>query len=128
MSQDLPDLPEILRVVREFIDKIKDNVPDQERYHAMCCSYLLAVAEREVINGATLDAEESNALSAFLGKPLNAAEACVELAIGLRAGRFDSAWEQASDLVMRHVIDKVIVSKPEHLHAMHRAMHPGENL
>lgn len=124
MSQDLPALPDILRVVREFLEKIKDSVPDQERYYAMCCSYLLAVAEREVINGATLDAEESNALSAFLGMPLNAAEACVELARGLRAGRFDTDWEQVSALVMRHVVDKVKISKPEHLDAMHQ----GESL
>lgn len=120
MSQDLPTLPDLLRVVRDFIEGVKDEVPDKDRYHALCCIHLLAIAERELTQGARLEAAETDALNAFLGKSHDPGDALRAFASGLRAGRFDDQWEAATDLVLRTVIDKVMIAKPDHLHPMHR--------
>jgi hypothetical protein len=124
MSHDLPTLPDILRVVRDYLDSIRDAVPEQDRYHAICCSHLLSIAEREVTRGAMLDAEEAAALNAFLGKTLHPGAAICEFAKGLRAGAFDAQWETATALVLQSVIDKVLITKPDHLHPMHREESP----
>lgn len=120
MSQDLPTLTDLLRVVREFIEEVKDTVPDKDRYHALCCIHLLSIAEREIAQGAHLDAEAAGALGAFLGERHDPAAASRALAQGLRAGHFDARWDEVAPLVLRTVIDKVRVVKPDHLHPMHR--------
>ncbi len=120
MSHDLPSLPDILRVVRDYLDSIKDAVPEQDRYHAICCSHLLSIAEREVTQGAGFDTEEAAALNGFLGKTLRLEEATLELTQGLRTGALDTQWEAVSALVLQSVIDKVMITKPDHLHPMHR--------
>ncbi len=120
MSQDLPQLTELVRTVREFVDDITDRVPDKDRYHAMCASYLLAVAERELGAGAALNAAEEERLAAFCGKPVILPEAYNELAQAIRVGRHDANWDETFALVFAHVSNKVRVSKPEHLDAMHR--------
>ena len=120
MSHDLPLLPDILRVVRDYLDSIKDAVPEKDRYHAICCSHLLSIAEREVTQGPSFDAEEVTALNRFLGKTLSLDKATREFAHGLRAGTLDAQWETVSALVLQSVIDKVMITKPDHLHPMHR--------
>ncbi|MGD9601334.1 MAG: DUF6285 domain-containing protein [Gammaproteobacteria bacterium] len=120
MSQDLPTLSDILRTVRDFIDEMKDTVPDKDRYHALCCLHLLGIAEREIADGARLDAAASGDLAAFLGRDLSPREAARVLADGLRNGRFDDRWDAVLPLVLRAVVDKVRVVKPDHLHPMHR--------
>ena len=120
MSQDLPALTDLLRVVREFIEEVTDTVPEKDRYHALCCVHLLAIAEREIARGADLDAAAAEALNAFLGETLGPAQASRNLAEGLRQGRFDARWEVVAPLVLRTVIDKVKIVKPDHLHPMHR--------
>ncbi len=120
MSQDQPSLPDILRVVRDFIEQIKEDVPDKDRYHAMCCSYLLSVAEREISDDARLADKKNDVLCTFLGRPMVPLAATRALAAGLREGRFDEQWDKVTELVLHHVIDKVMVSKPEHLNAIHR--------
>lgn len=108
MSQDQPSLLEILKVVREYLDEIKDVVPEKDRYHALCCSYLLAVAEREVASGTLAESRDVRERE------------IAELATRLRAGRCDDDWDRTFSLVMQQVIDKVKVSKPDHLDPLHR--------
>jgi len=111
MDQDQPSLIEILRVVREFIDDSKDALPEKDRYHALCCSYLLALAEREVAAGALPGARASEAATT---------DARRELAVRVRAGECDADWDRTFERVLHDVIEKVRISKPEHLDAMHR--------
>lgn len=115
MQRDQPDVSEILRTVKEFVDDITEQLGGQERYHAMCASYLLAVAGRELALGPTLDANERSAAGAF---PDEAAE----LSARLRSGELDAQWDAAFALVLDHVIHKVRISKPEHLHPLHQAV------
>jgi hypothetical protein len=113
MQRDQPDVIEILRTVKEFVDEITEQLGGQERYHAMCASYLLAIAERELILGPTLDANEHNAAGAF-------PDDVAELSARIRSGEFDSQWDGVFAFVLDHVIHKVRISKPEHLHPLHQ--------
>lgn len=120
MSQDNPPLPELLRTVREFIDEVTDKLKDQDRYHAMCASYLLAVAERELALGGEMDRVETAALISFTGQQQPLADSYAALAAAIRAGDCDARWEDTLSLLLRHVVNKVLVSRPAHLHPMHR--------
>jgi hypothetical protein len=113
MQRDQPDVIEILRTVKEFVDEITEQLGGQERYHAMCASYLLAIAERELILGPTLDANEHSAAGAF-------PDDVAELSALIRSGELDSQWDDVFALVLDHVIHKVRISKPEHLHPLHQ--------
>ena len=124
MRQDLPDLPDILRTVRDFIDAITPVVPDKDRYHAMCSSYLLAVAEREVTGGEEASQRMATALQALArdsGLTLDSAES---LASRLRDGTLDAHWDAAFEAVLALVLARVRVSKPGHLHSMHQESLP----
>lgn len=125
MSQDLPDLPDILRTVREYLEGIADAVPDRERYHALCCIHLLSIAEREVTAPAAIEAAELKSISAFLGESVEAEHALSTLAHRIRSGHTDARWEAAFDLVMQQVVNKVSVTKPEHLALVHRRSGDG---
>jgi hypothetical protein len=124
MRQDLPDLPDVLRTVRDFIDAITPVVPDKDRYHAMCCSYLLAVAEREVTGGAEASRRMAAALEALAGHTGLALDSAESLAVSLRAGALDEHWDAAFEAVLALVLARVRVSKPAHLHPMHQESVP----
>lgn len=113
MNRDQPGIAEILLTVQEFIDEITDQLQGQDRYHALCASYLLAVAQREVALGPIVDAEEAAALSDL---PDDAAL----FAQRLRSGELDDQWEALAPRVLQHVINKVRISRPDHLDPMHR--------
>jgi Domain of unknown function (DUF6285) len=118
--QDQPGIAEILRVVREYLDKIVERVPIEDRYHAMCCQYLMTVAEREIA-AESRDSDDFKArLDAFLGQTMPVSDAIRELANRIRTGQCDSTWDDTFSLVLDQVISKVRVSKPEHLDPMHR--------
>lgn len=119
-GMDQPALPDLLGVVREYLERIQGQVPDHERYHALCCAYLLAIAERELTQGRALAAASAARIGGYLGLPPQAGAVNRALAEALRSGRLDADWEGAFAQVLAQVIDKVRISKPEHLHAMHR--------
>ena len=114
MHRDAPEVPEILRTVREFIEDITGRLEGLDRYHAMCANYLLAVAQRELAQGPAIDAAE-NAAFAHLERDKST------LASRIRRGELDAQWDELFPLMLNHVINKVRISKPEHLHPMHRA-------
>lgn len=120
MSQDEPGLTELLRTVREFLEKVTDELEDQDRYHALCASYLLSIAERELALGEAIDHAEQARLTAFLGQSLALPDGYRRLAADIRAGSCDARWDEAVQLVLAHVVDKVRVSKPEYLDPLHR--------
>ena len=124
MSQDHPSIGELLRTVREFIDDITPKLDGQDRYHALCASYLVAIVERELVDGGGLDRDEAAALQAFNGAQSALPAAYAELASDIRNGQYDQRWDELMALLMQHVVNKVSVSKPDYLHAMHRAASP----
>jgi len=121
MSQDNPSIPELLRTVREFIDEVTPKLAGQDRYHGLCASYLVSIVERELALGEAMDRDEQAALRAFTGRSEPLAAGYAELAREIRAGVHDARWDELAALLCAHVVNKVRVSKPDHLHPMHRA-------
>lgn len=121
MSQDLPTLPDLLRSVREFIDDITPQLDGRDRYHALCAAYLLDLAQREIALGPQLDAAEKAMLAHFIGMETDLAHGYATLARAIRGGSLDARWDELMTLLLQHVVDKVRVTKPDHLHPMHRA-------
>ena len=120
MSQNLPNLSDILSEVRAFIEAITPTVEEKDRYHAMCCSYLLAVAERELTLGEAAEAEMQTARAALAEVSGTSLPGEVELAACLRQGRLDAHWDAALESVLRQVVARVKVSKPTHLDPLHQ--------
>lgn len=117
MHRDAPDLPEILRTVREFIDEVTDHLAGQGRYHALCANYLLGIVERELALGGAIDAAERAAFAQLPGElPADTAA----LSARIRSGALDAQWDPLFPIMLNHVINKVRISRPEHLHEMHR--------
>ena len=122
MQQDLPNLPDLLRTVRDFIDAITPVVPEKDRYHAMCCSYLLAVAEREVTGGAAASQRMATALEGLASHTGIALDSPESLSARLREGALDAHWDAAFEAVLALVLARVRVSKPGHLHPVHQEL------
>ena len=123
MSQDRPDLADLLATVQEFIDRITPKLEGEDRYHAQVSAYLLAICGREIRLGAPIAAAEQQHLTAFLGHDGAWPDLLGELSREIRAGTCDARWDATLDLVLRQVIDKVSVVRPDHLAQEHRSGH-----
>ena len=119
MSRDRPDVVEIIKTVDEFMAQIVDRLDSQGRYDALCARYLLGIAERELKQGDRMDAVELQRIESFLGEAGSLNELTCKLAASIRAGDFDTRWDEVSGLVLDHVIHKVAVSRPEQLDDSH---------
>ena len=106
MNQDLPDLENLLLTIRETVDGFAGKLDGESRYHAQVASYLLSIAAREVA------AERAENPVSDRGN----AHLCAEI----RSGAHDQDWNKTLDLVLERVIDKVAVTRPDHLAPMHR--------
>jgi hypothetical protein len=115
MSRDEPDVVEIIRTVDEFVAGLMERLEGGERYDALCARYLLKVAERELDAGAQMDRVEQRRLEVFLGEHGALEEMTGKLARSIRAGAFDSRWDEVFEVVLGHVINKVAVSRPAQL-------------
>lgn len=120
MSHDKPDIPEIIRTAKEFIDDMLDKVDYADRYNALCASHLLGVALRELEVGERQHDEELKRLVSFTGEHGDLDELRRKLSEGIRAGRYDGQWDEMLELVLLDVIDRVKVSRPDHLDDVHR--------
>ena len=120
MSQDRPSINDILLTVQKFLDDTGPTLTGEAKYHAQVSSYLLGICERELRLAGDYDRKEAAELSEFLGagKPLS--EMTGQLCENIRAGKYDSNWDQVLNLVLAETIDKVKVVKPGHLAPMHR--------
>jgi hypothetical protein len=114
MPHDNPDLPEMIRTVREFVDGIGERLEGLDRYHALCASYLLEICLRELAEWQRLPSADDERLRAFLGAgPAVPPPALVtELARRIGAGDYDARLDELLELVLGHVEAKVRVSKP----------------
>jgi hypothetical protein len=120
MSQHRPDIGNILRTVRGFLDACAAQLAGEPRYHAQVCAYLLAIAEREIALAPGFDAAERSRLAALLGHDGTPEALNTALAVGLRAGRFDAVLPQVLDTLLALAADQVAVVRPDHLDARHR--------
>lgn len=120
MSQDQPDIPEIIKTVKEFIDDMLGKVDNADRYNALCASHLLGVAQRELEFGRQQYEEQLERLANFTGEHGSLDTLIGKLCKGIRAGRYDDRWDETFELILQDVIARVKVSRPDYLDDMHR--------
>lgn len=120
MNQDQPDIQEILRSVIAYTEDVADRSKGSERYDALCAAYLLGAVAREL----TLGPEQSRAQHAKLSALTNASGSLADLYAvfcrNTRSGGYDKKWNEAFEFALQQTIDKVAVSNPQHLDAIHR--------
>lgn len=119
MNQDRPTLDELIRTAREFVDSASARLPEELKYEAQVASYLLAIAEREVLYGAEHAWQDNQRLAAFFGTAGSTEEMIASLCARIREGRCDEQWDQTMQLVLGLVVSKVAIVRPDRLHPMH---------
>jgi len=122
MAHDLPELPEMIATVREFIADITPQLNGLERYHGLCAQFLLDATLRELAGWAPVESADDRRLRKLLGAPAGQPMKDVmhDLCRAIRAGRFDNELDALRETLTAHVVDKVRVAKPAVLAAEHR--------
>jgi len=114
MIQDRPAVDDLLRTVRQFLESLGPRLSGEAVFHARVAVYLLQICERELAATGGVSFEAAR-LAAVLGREGPLGEQCRVLCAGIRAGDFDDRWEEAFDLALRQVVDKVRIVRPEWL-------------
>jgi hypothetical protein len=112
--QDRPPVDDLLRTVREFVESIRPQLSGEAAFHARVAVHLLQICERELAQTGAASFEAAR-LAAALGREAPLAEQCQALCAAIRAGDFDDRWDEAFDLVLRQVVDKLRIVRPEWL-------------
>ena len=120
LTQDRPDIPEILKTVGEFLDGVANRTSGSERYNALCATFLLKVVERELALSADAVARQWRDIQHLTGAEPSATEPYAAFCAAARAGRLDAQWDAAVAFALHQVIDKVRVTNPDHLDPRHR--------
>lgn len=127
MSQDKPDIKEILVTVKQLLESIANKSKGGERYDALCGAFLLGVVDRELEYGERQDENQNRELQVLLGKEGTLSDLYELFCQQVRCGELDEQWPTAFDFALRQVIDKVSVTNPDYLATMHRADTECEN-
>ena len=117
MSQDRPEIGDLLSSVQDFLDRLTPMLAGEERYHAQVASYLIGICGREIRQPPDILEAERRRLADFLGQDGTMAELTQELSAGIRAGLCDARWDEAMALVLDQVVQKVSIVRPDHLAA-----------
>ena len=120
MSQDNPDIHEILTTVREFAEGVASRTQGAERYDALCAAFLMGVVQRELNLGEQQDEAQQARLQALLGCSGDLIELYRDFSARVRRGDYDQDWQPAFDFAFEQVVDKVRVTNPDYLEAEHR--------
>ena len=121
MSQDKPDIKEILVTVKQLLENIAKQAKGGERYDALCGAFLIGVVDRELDFGERQDENQSTELQQLLGREGTLSDLYQQFCQQVRGGELDEQWPAAFDFAFKQVIDKVAVTNPEYLAPMHRA-------
>lgn len=106
---DLPNGPELLRVVREFLTNEAGGTDPRLRFHARVAANAVRIAEREALLGAAHE-QRHRARLAALGCENDAA-----LCAAIRDGSLDHRFEDVIAAVRAVTVDKLTVANPAHL-------------
>lgn len=116
MPHDPPDLPEILRTVREFVHDLVPRLEGLDRYHALCARHLLDIASRELTAEWRHETSaDDRRLQAFLGSSAVGEALLGEFCARIAAGAYDGDLESLHEVLLAHVTGKVQVTRPGHL-------------
>ena len=120
LTQDGPDIPEILKTVAEFINGVAGRSSGSERYNALCAVFLLKVVERELGAGTLAAQRQIRELARLTGEEPSVTEPYAAFCASARAGKLDAQWDDVMAFALRQVIDKVRITNPDYLEPMHR--------
>lgn len=127
MSQDNPDIQEILTTVKEFAEGVARRTSGAERYDALCAAFLMGVVQRELMLAGRQDDDQLAQLRSLLAgqseldlQELALPELYRIFSKNVRQGRYDNDWQSAFDFAFGQVVDKVRVTNPDHLEVEHR--------
>ncbi len=119
MNQDQPDIQEILRSVIAYIEDVAQRSGGSERYDALCASYLLGAVARELTLGPEQVRVQTEKLTALTNTSGSLPELYKVFCRHVRVGGYDETWNEAFEFALQQTIDKVAVSNPQHLDAIH---------
>ncbi len=119
-----PDVPELLRAVREFLDQAAGELEGPSRFLAKSSVYVLGICERELRDGAGYAREEQALLARFVGHEGTPADLRGRLASQIRAGAHDARWDELIGELLAATINEVRLVKADHMATEHR----GPNL
>ncbi len=122
LTQDRPDIPEILKTVTEFINGVagRSSGSGSERYNALCAVFLLKVVERELAAGTVAAQRQMRELTRLTGEEPSMTEPYAAFCASARAGKLDAQWDDVMAFALRQVIDKVRITNPDYLEPTHR--------
>lgn len=116
MAHDLPNLPELIRTSREFIERVTPKLEGEDRYHALCSTFLLEIVERELAEWTPQASDDDERLRALLDDPQRPlARLTADLSAAIRSGAFDDRMPELLSALIAHVESKVRVTKPAFL-------------
>jgi len=116
MPTDRPTASELLEAIREFLaEKVAPNLDGQLAFHVQVAGNALAIVERTLEHGGSMDAEELQRLQELLGTEGNLLELNHQLAERIRNGDFDNQRDQLFDHLQKTVKDKLQLANPRYL-------------
>jgi hypothetical protein len=116
MPTDRPNAAELVSAVRKFlVEHAAPNLDGQPAFHARVAANALAIVERELAQGAEMDAAEKSRLVALLGRDGDLLDLNRELVEQIRQGGFDEERAQVLDHLRKTSSDKLALAKPNYL-------------
>jgi len=115
MAQYQPDLNDVLRTVRAFLEDVGPRLGEGDRYQARVATFLVGVAERELASAEGADRAFEARLAGLLGVPGDVASLTGSLCEAIRSGELDRRWDETVALVLGDVVEKVKIVRPDHL-------------
>lgn len=96
-----PDANDLLAIARQtLLDELLPQLPDHLRYPALMVANAMAIAGRESVAGAQVQAVETEQLLQLPGElPASPADARPNLCRAIRQGRFDSPGAEQEQLL-----------------------------
>jgi Domain of unknown function (DUF6285) len=119
MSQDRPNIGDLLSTVQNFVERITPKLQGEDRYHAQVAAYLLSICGREIAVASGTAEIERRMIADFLGRDGDLPELTQALSAKIRAGACDTRWDDTLALVLDRTIAKVAVVRPDHLALEH---------
>ena len=120
MTQDRPELADLLSTVQGFVERITPKLDGEDRYHAQVAAYLLGICGREIAVPTGAAEIERRMIADFLGRNGSLPELTEALSAAIRAGACDARWDDTLALMLDRTIAKVAVVRPDHLASEHR--------
>jgi hypothetical protein len=118
MPSSLPPAPDLLAVVREFLENEvlpAASLDDDKRFNVRVAINLLATVERELRQGPEADAAEAARLALLVGEGSTIAEKNQLLAEAIRKGAIASNDPQLQDHLRRTLADTLRINNPKWL-------------